>query len=241
MNLQTAAPVEIDTVLADIWARRGAALERMDRVIDSLHRTAGDRKDHYGRSTYWRMSLADAEAKAREVAAAPTTTSWDRRSATSTLADLDETRATLAALKDEEAPYAAEYARRPWNRFYHLTSSANGHIHSSTDCGSCNNGHYRSTFAWLLDWADKSEAEALAALREQAHTMCNRCFPNAPTGWDKPVEKAWDPAYCKGQGEYARNPNLLRMSKTGTCPTCGHTVSVSSTGKVLKHKTPEAK
>jgi hypothetical protein len=237
MDLHTARPVQIDTVLADIWARRSAVLDRLDQVIDSLHRAAGDRKVRSSRTAYWGMTFREAEVKAREVAANPDAASWTRSSASSALESLDEIRAQLAALKDEEAPYAAEYARRPWNRFYHVTNN-NGHIHSSTECGTCNNGMYRTQFNWLLDWAGKSETEALAGLRQAAHTMCSRCFPDAPVEWTRKPE---DPNKCPGSNtaEYDEHRTGYYTGNWGRCRHCGEKVTIPGNSyRMRKHPRP---
>lgn len=78
-----------------------------------------------------------------------------------------------AALTAEAAPLAAQYNARRWSRFF-LVTNTNGHVHSSLNCGTC---YARTTYAWLPELSDRTEAEAVTEFGEK---MCTVCFPSAP-------------------------------------------------------------
>ena len=64
-----------------------------------------------------------------------------------------------------------------WNRYFGVQD---GHIHSSMDCHSCNNGFTPTSFVWLPDLSGSTEEEAVAA---GGATLCTHCYPTAPVEW----------------------------------------------------------
>lgn len=112
----------------------------------------------------------------------------------------DKVAEALATLADINAQINAcddEFdARGGWNRFYLVTSSQ-GHIHSSTNCSSCNKGRNMTTFALVCDLSD---AEASEAVDIFGAALCSVCFPDAPVEFTDEVKitKAQANAYFEG-------------------------------------------
>jgi hypothetical protein len=239
-DITTATPVEIDTALAELDGRSRRIRSRIASIVNDLHEIADDKSRYVGRRRQvWTMTNAEAERIAREKIAAGTVSLSCRFSAEGTVARLDAYRAELAPVETETGELNAEYARRPWNRFF-VVQNNGGHVHSSMSCQTCNNGTAPTEFGWLPEWSGRSEDEALVALREtEKAIMCSICFPNAPVEWHSAVAKPVDERYCVGRGRYGEALQMRYASPRGTCPECKQTgVSVSSTGKVLKHKKP---
>lgn len=89
-------------------------------------------------------------------------------------ARITELTAELKALVEQAAPYADEYSRRPWKRYF-LVTNQNGHVHRGMHCSTC---FPTTTYGWLVELADCDERAMVAEYGEQA---CTVCFPDAPT------------------------------------------------------------
>ena len=106
--------------------------------------------------------------------------SWRFDDAEKKIADaqarIEIAQAKIAEIQREKVdPIDAEYERRGrWSRFFLVSSSAGGHVHSSTNCSSCN---YRTSFYWLTDESGKSEEEIVERAGDGA---CTVCYPSAP-------------------------------------------------------------
>lgn len=87
-------------------------------------------------------------------------------------------------------------ARGGWSRFYLVTSSQ-GHIHSSTNCSSCNKGQYATTFALVCDLSDAQVSEAVDIF---GAALCSVCFPEAPVEFvdEVKITQAQATAYFEG-------------------------------------------
>jgi hypothetical protein len=92
--------------------------------------------------------------------------SWTEQDAT------DAFEALRAAI-DAYLPFEAEYERRPWQRYWHVTN-ANGHIHRSQACTSC---FYNTIYAWRTDLSGLTDTEVV---EREAHNACSVCMPIAP-------------------------------------------------------------
>ena len=80
----------------------------------------------------------------------------------------------LEALRQEAAPFEAEYVRRGgWTRFFHVTNT-NGHVHNSMHCSSC---FFDTQYAWRTDLSGLTEAEVV---EREAYQACSVCMPIAP-------------------------------------------------------------
>lgn len=90
-------------------------------------------------------------------------------------------RAEADALLDEMSPLNAEYVRRGrWTRAFVV---ADGHVHSSMECSTCNNGIYPTEFGWVTEFSGQSEAEVVEAAGSRACTVCYLTAPvDAPAG-----------------------------------------------------------
>lgn len=79
------------------------------------------------------------------------------------------------AVEAEMAPLEGEFIRRGgWTRAFVV---ADGHVHSSMDCSTCNNGMYPTQFGWVTEFSGKTEAEVIEAAGSRA---CTVCYPDAP-------------------------------------------------------------
>lgn len=86
-----------------------------------------------------------------------------------TLADLELQR---AALRIDEEPLEAEFARRGgWTRAFIVTG---GHVHTSRSCSSC---RPTTRFTWLTAYSGRTEGHIVQDSGERA---CTICFPSAP-------------------------------------------------------------
>lgn len=92
----------------------------------------------------------------------------------------------LNALEEIIRPLEAEYARRPWTRFWLVTNS-NGHVHHTTHCDTC---FANTSFAWLTQCSGLSNDELVELAGEKA---CTVCFPNAPVDVLKRASKLTTP------------------------------------------------
>lgn len=172
MNLTTATPVEIDTELARLYGVHLAARQEATFAAEYVHHAANDKRVYRGRSRDWVMTTADAVEKAREIA--DTDTTYVGNQAARALARYDAAKAAVAAASDAMKPLNDEYRSRPWTRAFLVTD---GHVHSSMDCSTCNNGEYNTQFSWLTEFSGGTEADVVAAAADRA---CTVCYPSAP-------------------------------------------------------------
>lgn len=91
----------------------------------------------------------------------------------------DDYQATADALSPEIFALQGEFANRGgWTRaFLAVTNGNGGHVHRFTGCSTCNNGIYRTSFAWVTEFSGADEAEIVEAAGERA---CTVCYPTAP-------------------------------------------------------------
>lgn len=218
MDLATATPVEIDTILADLYGKQWeadsqreyytkAALEIENGIAKHLTGKYGNR--YFG----WKQETADEyHTKA------------------------DGYQAKVDDLAMEMLPYEAEFARRPWTRFYLVQD---GHVHSSMRCSTCNKMGKRTKFGWLPEWSGQSEAETLETLVTKSNKtiLCTVCYPTAPVAWT--VARV-DDDQCPGSGTFDYPNDTARRGyysgNYGVCTHCNARITVTSTGKMRKHK-----
>lgn len=148
-----------------------------------------------------------------------------------------------------------EYARRPWRRYWLVTSS-DGHIHSSTYCSTCNKGKEPTGFA-LVPYLSGSDVNV--AVADLGAALCSVCFPEAPVesreqfkisarlaltlkeqgveAFQRAREKARADAAkrsaerCEGSGQWGNTLNHWHV-----CPVCGWSQRVE--GKMRPHRRP---
>jgi hypothetical protein len=164
MDLTTATPVEIDTLLAPIWNDQAVieqALVRTSRVVSRLR----DRADRILKGEKFNdvRTPADGIRLMKTIEA--------ERTAMSHL------REELKELEVKALPFENEYVRRGgWTRVF-LAQSIDGHAHNGTECSTCHNGEFRTQFAWLVRYSGQTEAEIVA---DAGWRACTTCYPTAP-------------------------------------------------------------
>lgn len=143
MNLSTATPVEIDTKLAELYMAEAKARHLYNRIQQAFVDEQVAKVE--GKYYYNPFTQAD-EQDAYE---------------------------KLHAIIEQELPLEAEYERRPWQRYWHVTNN-NGHIHDSQSCSSC----YPDTqYAWRTDLSGLRDTEVV---EREAYNACSVCMPIAP-------------------------------------------------------------
>lgn len=225
---QTGTPREIDTQLAAIYRTRMNATRAFDLAILEAHGATGSRKLGKGR---WSKTSAEAEASIRDLAPHHESKPWDRYDPTGIVEKLDRARAAFVACDAEQAPLDDAFLANPWTRFFLVTSSSNGHIHSSMSCSTC---RMTTEFTWLPELSGKTEADAVAA---HGPLLCSVCFPSAPVEWT--AGKPADNGYCTGSADPTSKPRTMGYSRYQRC-TCGYVAVVNANGSLRKHK-PGAK
>lgn len=234
--LATATPLEIDTKLAEIYKRRQDVQNRIRSTVNSAHRTVGDKQDRWAKGQPWGMTHEHALGLCREQAAtAEPRQPWDiyAYNAVDVIAAYDAALADMAALDGEDDALEAEYGRRPWSRFFLVTSSNGGHIHRDMHCSTC---RPTTTYGWLPELSGKDEAAAVAS---EGTILCSVCFPTAPVAWT--LGKTPE-GRCSGGGQapagevdyrYARGP-------FAKCSGCGMNQTVTQAGLIKQHKAAKA-
>jgi hypothetical protein len=221
MDITTATPVEIDTVLAEIWNR----IDAVESQIEAAKKKARDAHKAVRQGYKWYQEVAD-EAEAR----------------------IPTLREQLVPLEAEVAPYEAEFIRRGgWTRAFLVTNN-NGHVHKDRNCSTC---RISTRYAWMIDYSGKNEEEIVA---DAGCLACTVCFPSAPleglamptkmfaTPEDaaKAAKKAAAPADCAGSGTWDYPADTARKGyysgNYGVCSHCNEAITISSTGKMRKHK-----
>jgi hypothetical protein len=164
MDLTAMTPVEIDTVLAEMWYEQQVVKMRIARYQRAEAETyATIQKIKNGVRLVQYRTVLDGVELVEQLSLLNE--------------NIEAYKAELAALKTKSLPYENEYvARGGWNRVF-LAKSVNGHAHNGQDCSTCHNGEYRTQFAWLVQYSGQDEAEIVADAGERA---CTTCYPTAP-------------------------------------------------------------
>lgn len=219
--LSAMTPVEIDTILAEIWGRINAVQNQIAAVNDKARNARKAVRQGY---KYYQDVVDTAEAR------------------------IPVLRELLVPLQAEAAPYEAEYSSRPWTRAF-LVRNSNGHVHKDMHCGTCfittqyawmidysgkdeaqivaDAGCMACTVCFpsapvetlalptkmFASPQDKAKAEKKAAA---AAAQCA-----GSSTWDYPADTARK-GYCSGN--------------YGVCSHCGKATTISSTGKMRKHQ-----
>jgi hypothetical protein len=73
--------------------------------------------------------------------------------------------------------------------------------------------------------------------------LCSLCFRSAPVEWTRGHDKPADDVHCPGSGTWVHPRETARLGffsgKYGICQHCGQHATVTSTGKMRKHKAAE--
>lgn len=163
-RLAALTPVAVDTELADHYKQLRPLQVRLQEATDYLtdERVYREHMAAHPESTRYRFDrwkYKDADTKVPRIKASA-----------------EQLRAQIAAYRTENIdPLEAEYERRGrWSRFFLVTSSGGGHVHSSMSCSTC---RPQTQFVWLVEEAGKNEDEIIDRAGDGA---CTACFPHAP-------------------------------------------------------------
>src|SRR6187551_523531 len=163
-STQTLTPSQIDEQLAELYLAQHVNDARREQTINAIHSAVDSReyvRGDYRRKGYYRNTMTNAAAIAelrsrveatRALMAAHPDDLYDEANRAEFLAlqvkpwNLDQQAGYLDRLEQIDAedariwaatkPLNDEYNRRPWSRFFRVTSSA-GHVHSSMRCSTC--------------------------------------------------------------------------------------------------------
>ncbi|WP_428957864.1 hypothetical protein [Streptomyces sp. cg35] len=258
-QLATMTEPEIDWLNAALDAEYARRNVEQARAWDRLFAAVGEEKEQRGRRRVYTTPRNEVEEKARALVADPpaeapahlkryapslTADKYVQRVA-SALRDLDAVGTKIAELSQgPRSILSGEWTRRGgWPRFFSVTSSNDGHTHKTNSRYGCSSFRDSTTFGWHPELSGLTEAEAVKAL---GPTLCSLCFPSAPTEWRRDPEAVKAEAeagkWCAGSGEHVELDASMarRVSKYAKCPTCGESVSVTSTWKLRKHKAKAA-
>lgn len=177
MDLATATPVEIDTELAKLDAEAFDLFDALGSTLDDLHRRAGDSKVRSGRSYRWSMRESEAITAVQAIAGSRDAFPHTVRAATNSLAAVEAAREAIKANAAAAYKLDAEYRRRPWTRAFLAITNGKGHVHTTQDCATCNNGLGRTQFDWRVEYSGAPQEQIVADAGERA---CTVCYPDAP-------------------------------------------------------------
>jgi hypothetical protein len=169
LDLSTWTPVQVDTEIARIYDLQFDNAFAQQRAVDSL--------EHRLHEALGRGRREQRQAYSREFLDQVCTTEGLPEYTRKGLRDADQRLLTLKMkgqdLREELAPYTAEYLSRPWTRAF-LVTNVNGHVHSSMSCSTC---FPTTRYEWLIELADHDESEIIAKAGSDA---CTVCYPHAP-------------------------------------------------------------
>lgn len=224
------SPREVDEQLE----QRHVALAKVNRdyanQVDSAHWRLGHRKSYArSRSGHWTTGPEETLAELRTALEDGRLRPRDAEDAERILAKVDALKTDASRLREEIRELDAEFtARGTWSRFFLVTSSAGGHVHSSMSCHTCKP---TTEFGWQPQLSGKTEPDAVA---EHGAILCTACFPSAPVEWTRGKGPAADT--CPGSGRQSSTPpRAMGRSRYGTCPQCGEMQTVGY-GGIRKHK-----
>lgn len=158
---------------------------------------------------------------------------------TKTIAEYNEAvgrfNAARRVLRAEERKFTG------WSRFFLVQG---GHLHSSMDCSTCNNGKQDTQFCWYPELAGLTERDAVDAV---GAVLCTVCFPTAPVEFTNQydLEKLAKAARrCEGSGQYAKwveGTDGRRGRYSHHCPVCGEWATITPSNKYRAHDVPTEK
>jgi hypothetical protein len=231
-DLSRATPREIDAELARLDREAQHVNQQIATHQETLHHILGERATRHGRShKAWPTTTEQVVEliRARGDQVVPGYVSGDTFA--DYLARYEDVLAARDAIDAQAEPLNAEYARRPWSRFFWVQG---GHAHSSMNCSTCNNGVAPTLFGWEPELSGLDEAAAVAKL---GPNLCTVCFPSAPVEYTCGVEKP----RCPGASKQPRPGTVSRtgMRRYGECIGCGERHIITQGGQIRAH--PPAK
>lgn len=235
-------PVEVDTKLAELHEAGHKLDTQRASQLRTIKDMAGARYYYRGRQRVTDMTEGQAIEK---LSADPSKRDLRYgRTHAEALAQLDAIDTEIAASDEAIRIQQAKYTG--WSRFFVVTSS-NGHIHSSTHCGTC---RPTTTYGWLPELSGKDMTSAIEHFGPAAECLCSVCFTDAPVARDQNLTQAQTDALlrgetpqakpvsdsCPGSGQQAQDADFSYYQPRGRCPHCKASITPTSTGKVRKHK-----
>lgn len=99
-----------------------------------------------------------------------------------------EAQLAVEEILEETTPFEEEFSRRGgWTRAFLVTSSSNGHVHSSRGCSTC---RLSTEFIWLPEYSGAAEDTIVGDAGERA---CTTCYPTAPVDVLQRATKIFSP------------------------------------------------
>lgn len=175
-RIATLPPVDFDTEQYQTYVRLMRAQQSVQRSVASLQtqvRTGQERRNNSKLSYDEIMTRAENQR--------------DDQSAMSHVRDMARRGLDQVAVAESERDQAREdfdtydemFRRRGgWTRAF-LVSGANGHVHKSMECSTCNHNGQSTQFSWMTEYSDHDENEIVDAAGYRA---CTTCYPSAPVG-----------------------------------------------------------
>jgi hypothetical protein len=204
-------PVNVDTILADLYYQRFAIRSDQAADVRSLERANQRIKNHpeNGNPQWLETYNKDKETYTQRI---------------------QEKQKLINEILDEETAYEAEYERRGrWTRAF-IVRNGNGHIHKTMNCSTC---YPTTSFGWLTDYSGKNEAGVIEDAGEKA---CTVCYPDAPVEVRNRPSKIEDPELREKRIE-RENAKLARDAKkalTGITTPDGEPLHIESYYGVVK-------
>lgn len=150
-----------------------AADTKLERAMNSIRHTAGDRQSGWGRDRRWGMTAQEAFDKAVELAATDQT--YVGRQAAE---GVEAYKTALAASQAADAVLKVHrkewHEHGMWTRFLAVVG---GHIHNKEGCHTV---RMTTLTYWLPELSGDTEADAVEVYGE---VLCSHCYPSAPVAW----------------------------------------------------------
>lgn len=217
-----------DTKLAELHEQKAAEVSRIMSKRSTLESAV---RRIEGTASFQSRHIKYSNAEIDEILKENTDHYMYRQYAEAAYRTIEEAQARIAAINAEAAPLNETFEQHRWSRFFIVTSSANGHIHKDMYCSTCTD---KTTYGWLPQLSGLTEADAVA---DQGTRLCSVCFPTAPVEWTVGIQKEEDPDKCPGSGTHDHDSSRVQYySPRAKCNHCGRMASVTSTGKLRKHK-----
>lgn len=220
-DLSTQTPVQIDTILSEIWGR----INSLNNAIMSQAKKSRDGRKAVKQGYSYYQPVVDA-AEERLV----------------------ELQAQMPALEAEAAPFEAEYKSRPWTRAFLVTNS-NGHVHKDMHCGTCRfTTQYAWMIDYSGKNEDEIVADAgcmactvcFPSAPLEGLAMPTKMFANDEDRAKAEKKAAAAAAKCAGSGTWDYPNETARKGyysgNYGVCSHCGVATTITSTGKMRQHK-----
>jgi hypothetical protein len=154
---------------------------------------------------------------------------------------LDWAKENLAAVEDAQQKIEKlDKNYTGWARYFIVPG---GHIHTSTQCRTCNHSWEHPTqFEWLTTFSGEQLEDVV---KQHGAVLCTVCFPEAPLDWTNYFDRLAEEkkkTQCSGSATWDYDLDTARLGQPsgnyGICEHCGEQISITSTGKLRAHRTP---